>query len=113
MWPSIDTTKYGEKNRFYKIIANLFDLQSINTIKWIIDGNTNKFFNQDIVQTTNYERWLAEYNKLYADSEPKKTPSDYARELGINQCSFLAKHRELGKDINATINFYKQYYHMQ
>lgn len=113
VWNTVDTAKKGEKTRFNRNIMKLFGLQSENTVHWITSGGTNKFFNQDMAQTTNYDNWLSEYNRLYAESEPKKTPSDYARELGINQCSFLTKHRKLGRDINATVDFYKQYYHLQ
>ena len=113
MWTSIDTTKYGEKEHFCKIIAEMFNLQSISTVRWITDGGTNKFFNQDIVQTTNYDIWLAEYNRLWEASKPKKTRADYARELGVIYSSFTNRWKMFGKDIDATVNYYKQLKHLQ
>ena len=113
MWSSIDTTKYGEKERFCKIIAEMFNLQSISTVRWITNGGTNKFFNQDIVQTTNYDIWLAEYNRLWDASKSKKTRADYARELGVIYSSFTNRWKMFDKDIDATVNYYKQLKHMQ
>ena len=48
-------TKRGDQARFCKEQAALYNLKSPNTIFWIIKGGTNKFINQDIVQTTNEE----------------------------------------------------------
>ena len=113
MWQSLDTGKRGEKERFNKVMATLFGLQSPNTIHWITNGGTNKFFNQDIVQTTNYDIWLAEYNRLWEASKPKKTKADYARELGVIYSSFMGRWEMFNRDINATVNYFKQLKHLQ
>lgn len=108
-----DFKKVGSKALFNKCMAELFHLKSPNTISWIIMGGTNKFFNQDIVQTTKYEEYLAEYNRIRSKyNKPKKTATDWARELGINVNSFLTKRRKLNGNLDATIQFYKQRYHM-
>lgn len=111
MWDSIDTSKRGEKEKFCSIMTELFNLQSLNTIRWIIDGETNKFFGQADIQEETFINWFTEYKRLY-EEKTKKTPTDWARELGINTNSFLTKYRKLGKDINATVSFYKQLYHL-
>ena len=108
MWSSIDTSKAGNKTRFNKALAQMFNLKSPNTIKWITSGGTNKFFNQDIVQTTNYNSWLAEFNMLWEASKPKKTKIDYARELGVSYSYFCKKYKEFGENIDTTINYIKQ-----
>ena len=113
MWQSVDIEKKGNKERFNEVMATLFGVQSPNTIRWITNGGTNKFFNQDIVQTTNYDTWLLEYNRLWKESEPKKTKADYARELGVIYNSFVNRWKMFGKDIDATVNYYKQLKHLQ
>ena len=52
-WEKVDKTIYGNKEKFNKDMAMKFNLKSINTIRWITKGVTNKYTNQDIVQTTN------------------------------------------------------------
>lgn len=49
----VDKTVCGNKEKFNKDMAMKFNLKSINTIRWITKGVTNKYTNQDIVQTTN------------------------------------------------------------
>lgn len=113
MWDSIDANKRGEKERFGKVMQEMFNLQSPNTIRWITNGETNKFFNQDIVQTTNYDIWLTEYNRLWEASKPKKTKADYARELGVIYSSFMGRWEMFNRDIDATVNYFKQLKHLQ
>lgn len=113
IYKTIDVKKRGEKMRFYKTIQKMFGLQSENTIHWIITGGTNKFFNQDIVQTTKYETMLEEYNKLRKESEPQKTKADWARELGVNYSSFTSRWNMFNKDLDTTVNYYKNLQHAQ
>lgn len=113
MYETINTAKRGEKTRFCKVIQEMFDLKSENTIHWIVTGGTNKFFNQDIVQTTKYTEMLDEYNRLWNASEPQKTKADWAKELGINYSSFTGRWRMFNRDLNATINYYRNLQSMQ
>lgn len=113
MWQSVDIEKKGNKERFNKVMSTLFGVQSPNTIRWITNGGTNKFFNQDIVQTTNYNIWLAEYNKLWEASKPRKSKADYARELGVIYSSFMGRWEMFNRDIDATVNYFKQLKHLQ
>ena len=113
MWQSTDTEKRGNKERFNKTIAILFNLKSPNTVRWITSGNTNNFFNQDIVQTTKYNTWLSEYNKLWKASEPVKTKADYAKELDVNYSSFVTRWNMFNKDIDATVAYFRQLKCMQ
>ena len=89
-------------------MQKLFGLKSANTINWIVTGGTSKFFNQDIVQTTNYKNWLDEYNKLWKEFEPTKTKADYAKEFGVNYSSFVTRYNIFNKDLETTINYFKQ-----
>lgn len=109
----LDLTKRGEKARFCKVIQEMFNLKSENTIHWIVTGGTNKFFNQDIAQTTKYNEMLEEYNKLWETFEPRKTKSDWAKELRINYSSFVTRWRMFNKDLDATINYYRNLQSMQ
>lgn len=52
-YQKVDISKRGNKMKFCKEMAALYNLKSPNTIFWIITGGTNKFIYQDIVQTTN------------------------------------------------------------
>ena len=52
-WEKIYKTIYRNKEKFNKDRAMKFNLKSINTTRWITKGITNKYTNQDIVQTTN------------------------------------------------------------
>jgi hypothetical protein len=113
MYNHIDESKYGEKTRFYKTIKELFNLQSESTVYWITSGGTNKFFNQDIVQTTNHNEWLSEYNRLWEVFKPKKTHADYAKELGVIYSSFNGRFRMFNKDLDATIDYYKNLHDVQ
>ena len=112
-YSKIDINILGEKMRFCKNMQELFSLQSPNTIVWIIQNGTNNFINQDIVQTTNFDTWRLEYNKIKEKNKPKKKICDYADELGIPRKTFNSRYLALGKDLNAAINFYKQKYHLQ
>lgn len=107
LYSTIDTSVKGEKMRFCKDIQKLFNLKSKNTIFWIIQGGTNKFSNQNIVQTTNYNTWMQEYNRINQESKPNKLLQDYAYELGINKKAFNSTYRRLGKNLDKTIEFYK------
>ena len=49
----IDISIRGNKMKFARSIQSKFNLKSPSTILWIVNGGTNKFINQDIVQTTN------------------------------------------------------------
>ena len=91
----------------------MFNLKSANTIRWILKGSTNKFFNQDIVQTTKYKEMLELYNKLWKESEPIKTKADWARELGINYSSFTGRWLMFNKDLDKTVEYYKSLRSMQ
>ena len=104
-----DFSKYGSKALFCKSLAKLFNLKSPNTIYWITSGGTNKFFNQDIVQTTNYNTWLTEFNNLLAAYKPQKTKTEYAKELGISLNYFRKLYKSFNGDVNATINYIKQH----
>lgn len=113
IYQTIDTTKRGEKTRFYKVIKKMFNLQSENTVHWIIVGETNKFFNQDIVQTTKYNEMLEEYNRLWEAFKPRKTKADWAKELGVNYSSFVTRWNMFNKDLNSTIDYYRNLQSMQ
>lgn len=113
MWNTVDKDKRGEKENFNKIIQQMFELKSPNTIRWITKGSTNKFFNQDIVQTTKYQEWVTEYNKLWEAFKSKKTRADYARELGVIYSSFTNRFKMFGGNLDATVNYYKQLKGMQ
>lgn len=113
MYETIDVTKRGEKTRFYKVIKTMFNLQSENTTHWIVAGITNKFFNQDIVQTTKYNEMLDTYNNLWETFKPKKTKADWAKELGVNYSSFTGRWNMFNKDLDATINYYRNLQNMQ
>lgn len=113
MYPTIDPSKHGEMTRFNRIICQLFGIQSENTVRWITSGGTNKFFNQDIAQTTNYNNWLAEYNRLWVASEPEKTKADWARELGVNYSSFCGRYKMFDHNLDATIDYYRSQQSMQ
>lgn len=103
----------GEKARFCKNMQELFSLKSPNTIFWIIQNGTNKFINQDIVQTTNFDTLEVEYNRIKDKNKPRKKLVDYAYELNVPKGTFHSRYRALGKNLEATINFYKQKYHLQ
>ena len=113
MYPTLNITKRGELERFNKVIQQMFGLKSPNTVRWITQGGTNKFFNQDIVQTTKYNEMLDEYNRIWKALEPQKTRADWAKELGINYSSFTGRWRMFGKDLDATINYYRNLQNMQ
>lgn len=112
MFSTIDTKIKGEQKRFCLAIQKLFHLKSSNTVFWIIKGGTNKFTNQDIVQTSNYNTYLEEYRKLYDFYKPKKMIKEYAEELNVNPDAFYGRYRKLGKNIEATIQYYKNKYHI-
>lgn len=112
LWKTIDQTKHGEQALFKRILSKMFNLKSCNTISWIVKGGTNKFFNQDIVQTTKYDYWLSEYKKLYEEMKPKRTIKSYAEELGVNESSFRGRFKMFNRNIEATVNYYKQLLHM-
>lgn len=107
MYKTINLAKRGEKMRFYKVMQQMFGLKSENTIHWIVTGGTNKFFNQDIVQTTKYQEMLKDYNKLWEETKPVKTKADWARELGVNYNSFIGRWLMFNKDLDKTIDYYK------
>lgn len=113
VYSETDFLKYGSEALFNKCMAELFHLQSPNTIRWITSNGTNKFFNQDIVQTTKYNEYLAEYNRIYEKNKPPRTIKSYAEELGVNECSFRNRYAMFNKDINTTINYYRQLNCMQ
>lgn len=112
LYSETDFSKFGSKKLFNKCMAELFHLQSPNTIHWITSGGTNKFFNQDIVQTTKYDEYLAEYSRLYEKNKYPRTIKSYAEELGVNVSSFRTRYNMFNKDIDTTVNYYKQLYHM-
>lgn len=112
LYAETDLSALGAKQLFNKCMAELFNLKSPNTIRWITSGGTNKFFNQDIVQTTKYEEYLAEFNRLYEKYKPQRTLVSYAKELGVNISTFRNKYYEFHKDLETTLNYYKQLNHM-
>lgn len=112
LYAETNFTTFGSKGLFNKCMAELFGLKSCNTIHWITSGGTNKFFNQDIVQTTKYEEYLAKFNRIYEKNKPPRTIKSYAEELGVNVDSFRTRYAMFNKDINATVNYYKQLNHM-
>ena len=97
--------------QFCDEMRELFNLNSRNTIFWILKetGGTNKFINQDIVQTTNFENMLQEYVKIHAkyESLKKKQIKDYAIELGINDNTFRSAYKRFNKDIEKTVAYFK------
>jgi hypothetical protein len=104
----IDTTKRGEKWLFCKIIKALFGLQSENTVLWILNEGTNKFFDENINKNENYDVLLTQYNSLKDLMKPKRTIKSYADELGVNESSFRTRFEMFNRDIDATVNYYKQ-----
>lgn len=78
---------------------------------WILkeNGGTNKFINQDIVQTTKFDNMLQEYVKIHAKykSLKKKQIKDYAIELGINDNTFRSAYKRFNKDIEKTVAYFK------
>lgn len=108
IYSETDFSKLGAKQQFSQNMAELFNLKSPNTIRWITSGGTNKFFNQDIVQTTKYDEYLAEYNRICEKNKSPRTIKSYAEELGIKEASFRGRYAMFGRDIQATVNYYKQ-----
>lgn len=102
--------KRGELVQFYKEIAELFNLNSISTVLWVINEGTNNYINQDIVQTTNFETWKRKkdiIHKKYLENK-KKLLKDYAQELGVNEKAFSSMYRKFNKNLDKTISFYKE-----
>lgn len=108
-----DFSELGSKTLFCKSLAELFNLKSPNTIHWIVKGGTNKFFNQDIVQTTKYMEYLEKYNRIYKKNKRPRNIKSYAIELGITVSSFMGRYRMFNKDIKTTVNYYKRLQNMQ
>lgn len=103
-------TKKGELTQFYREIAQLFNLKSINTVLEIVKNRTNNFINQDIVQTTNFENWKKELDFIHTNylNNKKKLLKEYAEELNVNAKTFNAMYVKFNKDLNKTISFYKE-----
>lgn len=112
-YSNIDTSIRGEKMLFCRNIQELFELKSCNTVHWIIQEGTNNFINQDIVQTTNFDIWKLKYDEIKEKNKPKKKLKDYAEELGIPAKTFHSRYERLNNNLEATIDFYKQKYHLQ
>ena len=106
-----ELSKKGTKMQFCNEMRELFNLNSKNTIFWILkeNGGTNKFINQDIVQTTKFDNMLQEYVKIHAKykSLKKKQIKDYAIELGINDNTFRSAYKRFNKDIEKTVAYFK------
>ena len=106
-----ELSKKGTKMQFCNEMRELFNLNSKNTIFWILkeNGGTNKFINQDIVQTTNFENMLQEYVKIHAKykSLKKKQIKDYAIELGINDNTFRSAYKRFNKGLTLRSNLHR------
>ena len=50
-------------------MAHLFNLNSPNTILWVVNNGTNKFINQDIVQTTNFDKYRQKLLRIRAENQ--------------------------------------------
>lgn len=92
--------------QYCRAIIQLFNLKSENTVHWILTKGTNKFINQDIVQTTNFNDWETQLQELLQKNVPAKSKSAWARELGVPISSFITKYTKLDKDLTATIEYY-------
>lgn len=96
------------KNHFCNAIIRMFNLKSKNTVRWILENGTNKFINQDIVQTTNFNCWETEFKNLLESLRRPKTRSDWARELNVNISSFNGRYVMFNKDLEKTIKYFLQ-----
>ena len=65
----VDCAIKGNKAKFYREMAHLFNLNSPNTILWIVNNGTNKFINQDIVQTTNFDKYRQKLLRIRAENQ--------------------------------------------
>ncbi len=106
---SFDFTYKGTQKMFCSICAEMFKLKSPNTILWICNNGTSKFINQDIVQTTNFENYNNQFNNILNRylSTRKKSLIEYANELGVKRKTFYSTYRRLGKNLEKTIEYYK------
>lgn len=104
-YKNVNTNVYGEKQRFYKIMKELFGLKSTNTINWIANNGTNIFINQDIVQTPNFDKYKNQFDLLCQKYKARPKPlKDYAKELNVNYLTFKSYYIKHG--IEETIRFY-------
>lgn len=108
LYSSVNTDIRGQKWFFCRVIKQLFNLQSENTVLWIVNEGTNKFIDQTITQNSTFTDWLSKYEELCTKMKPKKTIKSYADELGINESSFRTRFEMFNRDIGATVNYYKQ-----
>lgn len=108
MYKTVNTTRKGSKMGFCSDMAKLFNLNSNNTIHWIIQNSSNIFINQDIVQTTNFDEYKANYEKI-RDERLKTRPKrivDYADDLNVNERAFRSYYQKHG--LEKAIEFYSQ-----
>lgn len=115
-YAKLDTSIKGNEKYFFIEIAQQFNLQSTNTVHWIVKGTgkkgqTNKFINQDIVQTTNYQEMLNEHIRIHQEIEKTRPVllKDIAISLGVNVKTFNDYYLKHGKNLDETIAYYKQH----
>lgn len=104
-----DFDKRGTKKLFCQAFCKMFNLNSENTILWILTEGTSKHVNQDIVQTTNLNIWNEQFNSIYAElnNNKKKFLREYAEELGVNPKAFMTYYRIHNKNLQETIAYYQ------
>lgn len=104
-YSELDLSIRGNLKAFCKAICTMFNLNSHSTIVWIVTDGTNKFINQDIVQTTNFNAWNEQFNSLY--KKPLRMLKTEAAILGVTYYSFMNAYRKLGNNREATIKFFQ------
>lgn len=106
VYNEVNLNKRGLYKQFCLSCCELFNLNSISTIHWIVTNGTNKFINQDIVQTTNFDVYKEQFYRIFyrnVNSKPK-TIREIARELNVNENTFRSRYRNFNKDLDRTIN---------
>lgn len=108
-WDKIDKSIKGNKQEFCKQIAKQFNLKSISTIMWILKESgkrTNEFLNQDIVQTTNFDKLLNDRKKILENWIYPHGLKYYADIVGVSYAAFQSMNKKIGS-IEKTIEYFK------
>lgn len=108
-YSKIDTSVRGAKMEFCSDMSKLFNLNSRNTIFWIINNGTNLFINQDIVQTTNFDEYDKQYELIKCErlKNKRKTLQEYANELKVCYPTFNNCYHRFNEDLDRTIEYFK------
>ena len=108
-YSKIDTSVHGAKMGFCSDMTKLFNLNSRNTIFWIINNGTNLFINQDIVQTTNFDKYDKQYELIKCErlKNKRKTLQEYANELKVCYPTFNNCYHRFNEDLDKTVEYFK------